>query len=181
MQILENKHIRLRALEPTDLKTLYKWENDSEIWEVSNTVTPFSIYILRKYLEVAHLDIYESKQLRLVIELKEENTPIGLIDLFDFDPIHHRAGIGIMIHNQDHRRQGHASEALHTMCNYAFKVLQLHQLYCNITSDNQASLRLFTNEGFEKIGNKKQWIKTPQGWKDEYILQCFASRQPIHT
>ena len=41
MQILENNTIRLRALEPTDLQLLYKWENDSSIWEVSHTIKPF--------------------------------------------------------------------------------------------------------------------------------------------
>ena len=32
--------IRLRALEPEDLECLYQWENDMDLWEVSDTLTP---------------------------------------------------------------------------------------------------------------------------------------------
>ena len=171
MQILEGKNIRLRAIEPSDLKLLYKWENDSSIWEVSHTLKPFSLFVLKQYLESSHLDIFETKQLRLVIELIDSNKPIGLIDLFDFDPFHQRAGIGILINDKISKNKGFASEALETLCSYSFDILQLHQLYCNITSTNEISLRLFQNNGFEIIGNKKDWIRTKDGFKDEYSLQ----------
>lgn len=171
MQILESKKIRLRAIEPSDLKLLYKWENDSSIWEVSHTLKPFSLFVLKQYLESSHLDIYESKQLRLVIEQRTSEKAIGLIDLFDFDPFHQRAGVGILINDADSKNKGFASEALDLLCSYAFKTLQLHQLYCNITATNKISLRLFEKNGFEIMGNKKDWIKTQEGWKNEYSLQ----------
>ncbi len=175
MQILENKSIRLRALEPEDLKLLYKWENNSDIWEVSHCQKPFSLFVLKQYLENSHQDIYESKQLRLVIELKENDEAIGLIDLFDFDPFHNRAGIGVLLHDKIHRHKGYASEALETLISYCFKSLQLQQLYCNITTSNQASVDLFKSKGFEITGTKKQWIKSQDGWKDEYFLQLINS------
>ena len=176
MQVLENRNIRLRALEPTDLNLLYKWENDSSIWEVSHTLKPFSLFVLKQYLETSHLDIFETKQLRLVIERIEDDAPVGLIDLFDFDPFHRRAGIGILIYDKVHQKKGYASEALSTLCSYAFKVLQLHQLYCNITSTNENSLRLFQNHGFEMVGSKKHWINTNNGWLDEFLLQKINTR-----
>ena len=173
MQILENNKIRLRALEPEDLKLLYKWENNSDIWEVSHCQKPFSLFVLKQYLESSHLDIYESKQLRLVIELKDTNEAIGLIDLFDFDPFHNRAGIGVLVHDSIHRHKGHASEALETLINYCFQTLQLHQLFCNITSCNQSSIDLFCSKKFEITGTKKQWIKAQHEWKDEHFLQLI--------
>ena len=33
MIYLENKKIKLRALEPEDLDFLYKWENDTKFWK----------------------------------------------------------------------------------------------------------------------------------------------------
>lgn len=176
MQILEAKNIRLRAIEPSDLKLLYKWENNSSIWEVSHTLKPFSLFVLKQYLESSHLDIFETKQLRLVIELIDSKKPIGLIDLFDFDPFHQRAGIGILINDQDSKNKGFASEALDSLCSYSFDTLQLHQLYCNITATNEISLRLFKSNGFEIIGNKKDWIRTKDGFKDEYSLQRINPR-----
>jgi len=173
MNILENKDILLRALEPSDVERLFEWENNAELWHLSNTLTPFSKYILTKYIENSHLDIFEAKQLRLIIELKSEKRAIGAIDLFDFDPFHKRAGIGILIHHISDRNNGFATQALDTLINYCFYILQLHQIYCNIAIDNQASLQLFLKHDFTIVGEKKDWIKSANGFIDEYLLQLI--------
>ena len=167
--------IVLRALEPSDIDLLYSWENDLEIWRVSNTIVPYSKYILRKYLENSHLDIYQTKQLRLMIDLKydkgSKSKPIGTVDLFDFDPFHNRAGVGILIGDKSERKKGYASITLKRLINYAFHTLQLHQIYCNILKHNKDSLNLFQKHGFKIIGEKKEWIKAPEKYIGEYMLQ----------
>lgn len=172
--------INLRALEPADIDYLFQWENDPEIWKASNTITPFSRYILEKYIENAHLDIYQVKQLRMMIELKDpsgrKTRPVGTIDLFDFDPYHNRAGIGILIGQPSDRKKGYASAALAQFIKYAFHTLQLHQLYCSIATDNHESIGLFTRNGFVITGEKKDWLKTATGFKNEYLLQLITSQ-----
>ena len=168
MKRLHGDHIKLRALEPEDLTFLYAIENNDEFWEVSHTQTPFSSFLLKQYIEQAHLDIYEAKQLRLVIEV---NTRcVGMIDLFDFNPMHKRAGIGILIH-PDEQHKGFASDALNTLTHYAFTHLGLHQLYANIMSTNTASIALFRKHHFNKIGIKKDWIYSHNKFKDELLFQ----------
>jgi len=169
--------IVLRALEPSDIELLYEWENDSETWKVSNTIVPYSKYILKKYLENSHLDIYQTKQLRLMIDLKDKKDgkakSIGTVDLFDFDPYHNRAGVGILIGDKSERKKGFATITLKNLIDYAFHTLQLHQIYCNILTDNKDSLSLFQKHGFELIGEKKEWIKMPGKFMGEYILQLI--------
>lgn len=162
--------ISLRPLEPNDIDLLYDWENNMEIWEVSNTRTPFSKYILAEYLKESAKDIYETKQLRLIIQNKMGEA-IGAIDLFDFEPYHMRAGIGILIHKAENRNHGYASDTLNAMFAYATEVLGLKQLFANIGAKNEASIHLFEKEGFTKSGIKKNWIKTLAGWDDEIFLQ----------
>lgn len=162
--------ISLRPLEPEDIELLYQWENNMEIWNVSNTRTPFSKFILAEYLKESAKDIYETKQLRLVIE-NELAEPIGAIDLFDFDPYHMRAGVGILIHNAENRNHGYASDALNTIFGYAVEVLGLKQLFANISEKNQVSIHLFKKAGFTQSGIKKNWLKTPNGWEDEVFMQ----------
>jgi diamine N-acetyltransferase len=166
------KKLNLRALEPEDLEFLYQIENNESFWEVSHTQTPFSKYLLKQYLENVHLDIYQSKQLRLLIEEKSTKKQIGMIDLFDFNPQHKRAGIGILIH-PDFQNKGFASEALFLLINYSFTHLQLHQLFANITSDNNKSLALFNKHNFVKIGVKKEWILSEGKFKDEMLFQLI--------
>ncbi len=171
--MLQAQNIHLRALEPEDLEFVYAIENDENIWEVSNTITPYSKYLIKQYLENAHQDIYEAKQLRLAICKNDSSEAIGLIDLFDFDVKNKRAGVGIIIQNEVDRNSGYGKEALGLVVEYAFMQLQLHQLYANIGTENKASLSLFTTFGFENIGIKKDWNFTKNAFQDEGFFQLI--------
>jgi diamine N-acetyltransferase len=173
MLSLKGNSIYLRALEPEDLEFIYCIENDESIWEVSNTQTPYSKFLIRQYLENAHQDIYEAKQLRLAICINNTNEAIGLIDLFDFDPKNKRAGIGIVIQNKEDRSKGFGKEALQLLIDYSFTYLQLHQLFANIGANNEQSLNLFSTFGFQKIGLKKDWIFINNKFQDEYLYQLI--------
>ncbi len=167
---LKGQSVYLRALEPKDLDFLYLLENDTSIWEISGTLKPYSKKMLRSYLDNAYRDIYEVKQLRLCI-CGVDDTCIGLIDLFDFDPKNRRAGMGIIVANPEDRGKGFGAEAIALMCNYAFTTLDLHQIYANILEDNVNSIKLFQKMGFEKIGTKKDWIRSSSGFKNEVLFQ----------
>ncbi|UPT66315.1 MAG: GNAT family N-acetyltransferase [Sphingobacteriales bacterium JAD_PAG50586_3] len=169
--------ISLRAIEPSDLEHIYAWENDPSNWSYSYTYTPFSKDVLKIYIEQAGQDIYTSKQLRLMIDLEENGTikTIGCVDLFDFEPRHQRAGVGILIGDEADRKNGHASQALKRLISYAFSTLNLNQLFCNIAVDNTASLALFKKHGFAITGTKKQWLHINNNWVDEHTLQLVRS------
>jgi diamine N-acetyltransferase len=167
--------IKLRAIEPSDLEYIYTWENNPENWAVSYTYAPFSKEVLKAYIENAGQDIYTTRQLRLMIDLEGGGTikTIGCVDLFDFEPRHQRAGVGILIGDEANRRNGYASEALKQLISYAFTTLNLNQLFCNIAVDNTASLALFAKHGFSIIGTKKQWLHINNNWVDEHTLQLL--------
>jgi diamine N-acetyltransferase len=171
-QLLHHGKIILRPLEPNDIELLYKWENNMEVWELSNTRAPYSKYVLAEYIKNSVKDIYETKQLRLIIN-NWENQPVGAVDLFDFDPYHQRAGVGILIHNAEDRNRGYATDVLEALSEYAIHALGLKQLYANIAADNHQSIHLFEKAGFVKAGVKKDWLKTISGWKDEILFQKF--------
>lgn len=175
MELPEGTRVRLRAIEPGDEDLLYRWENDQQFWQVSNTLTPFSRQVLREYLDNARLDIFQARQLRLVIETVESDKPVGLIDLFDFDPLHQRAGVGILIGDRSEWGKGYAREALRMLLQYSFTVLLLNQVYCSIDESNTASLKLFQHAGFRITGIKEQWNRGLSGWTNEWFLQITAA------
>jgi diamine N-acetyltransferase len=169
---LENDKVSLRAIEAEDVELLYKWENDEETWEVSHTLVPFSKYILALYIKNSDKDLYETKQLRLMIDSPEGKT-VGAIDLFDYEPYHSRVGLGLLIYSKEDRNKGYASAALELIIDYCFNKLKFHQLYANIDTGNEASLMLFKKSGFEICGIKKEWLLTDSGWRDEYLVQLI--------
>jgi diamine N-acetyltransferase len=179
MITLKGKNIYLRALEPNDLEFVYVMENDESIWEVSNTQTPYSRFLIRQYLENAQQDIYEAKQLRLAICQDEDFPAIGLIDLFDFDPKNNKAGIGIVIQGISHRKQNIGSEALALLIQYSFHHLNLHQLYANIDEENEPSKALFTKFEFQCVGVKKDWNLVNGVYKDEGMYQLINKNSEV--
>ena len=167
---LKDDLICLRAMEPGDIELLYEWENSEDIWTVSDTISPFSKHILAVYIRNSDKDIYESKQLRLMIDTLQGET-VGAVDLFDFDPYNSRVGIGILIHRIENRSRGYASAVLNLMIDYCIEKLDLHQIHANILSGNEVSIKLFSKAGFVIAGTKKDWVREGRNWLDQHLYQ----------
>ena len=174
--MLQSQDIRLRAIEPSDLDFIFELENNPEVWQVGNTLIPYSKYQIEQYVLSTQHDLFAERQLRLMIDRvvpDGKNFPIGAIDLYDFDPYHKRAGVGIIIIPGE-REKGYAGEALSLLEKYCFEMLNLHQLYCSITEGNTASIRLFTNCGFVQCGTRREWRFSDGIFRDELLFQLIS-------
>lgn len=175
--IFEGQVCCLRAVEPSDVETMYVWENDSEMWRVSSSIAPCSRQALAELVESMRYDIYVARQLRLIIESKDRGEgrasgeAVGAVDLYDFDPQNLNAGVGILVYSEQMRGRGYASEALQMVERYAREVLHLHQLWCCVGAGNEASIALFRSAGFEQVGVKREWRRTADGYEDEIMFQ----------
>lgn len=168
---MQHNNVRLRAPEPEDLDLLFGIENDVSLWSLSNTLTPFSRFDLEQFILLSEKDIFTVKQTRFIIEVSDkEQFAVGAIDLYDFDPVNKRAGVGVVI-LEKFRHQGYAGIALDILVNYAFEKLGLHQLFCAIDEDNSISLKLFKAHKFVECGIKLEWNRRDNKWINEYTLQ----------
>ena len=158
--LMHNDTLRLRALEPTDLDLLYAWENDATVWTVSDTAAPYSRQVLWQYLESYTGDIYQSRQLRLIIELND-GTAVG-------------TELGLLI-APEHRGHGYGHMALQLARNYAAQHIGMRQLYVYIRTDNTTCLKLFLNFGFVQSGLLKSWVKRGRQYYDVALLQLLLS------
>ncbi len=174
--LLENDYLKLRALEPEDLEKLYTWENDTNLWIHGCTLTPYSRLVLRQYInEIQSHDIYQSKQLRLMIIKKTDNIVIGTIDLFDFDPHNSKIAIGILV-DSEHRNKNYATQTLQIVEKYIFTFLHLKQIYSYIAEDNISSIRIFEKNGYIRSGTLLNWICCNSIFKNVHIYQRFNNQ-----
>ena len=164
-----NKNKISRGLEPRPSHRRVS-RPDSDCGRIRRNKIHLSLINIQ-YLEQAHLDIHTAKQLRLVICCVTDNKCLGFVDLFDFDPLNKRAGVGILIYEPESRRRGFAREALNLLIPYCFDHLGLHQLFANVGAQNQASIQLFEALGFIKSGVKRDWHWSHAGYIDELIYQ----------
>ncbi len=173
---LTSKNILLRALEKEDIAVLYEWENQTDYWLDSQTLHPYSKYLLNQFLENASKDIFEMKQLRLVIVLNETSQAIGFVDLFDLDVKNSRAALGILIGEKQFRNKGFASEAIQLIIQYAFELLNLNQIYAHVITNNITSLHLFEKNGFTKSMVKRDWVQLNRQFLDVNLYQIFNKK-----
>lgn len=155
--LLNANTIYLRPVEPSDANTMLLWENNPENWRVSGTEAPFSLHGILEYINSIQ-NFRSSGELRLIICKNETNMPIGTLDLFEANFKHGRAGIGILIADKNERNKGFASEALEIIKHYANEVLEFYNLTANVLEDNESSIALFENAGFELVGVRKNWF-----------------------
>jgi diamine N-acetyltransferase len=152
-----------------DLQWLYLIENDEGLWKYSNTIVPFSKEILTKYILNSNRDIFDVKQLRMVVYSKEVSR-IGLIDLYDFSPENKRLALGIII-DEKYRNIGVAKKALSLIEKWIKSRLDIHQIYVNIGEENLISIKLFKSLGYIKIGLKKDWNFYNNKFNSEFTFQ----------
>ncbi|MBR5394456.1 MAG: GNAT family N-acetyltransferase [Bacteroidaceae bacterium] len=169
--MLKNSKLRLRAVEPEDLDLMYLIENDTELWCCGQTTVPFSHYTLKQYIAESSNDIFQDRQLRLVIE-KTDGVSVGFVDLQNYAPQHHRAEVGIVV-VPEQQRQGIATEALHLLTKYVSTHFGIHQLYSLVPEGNAASMALFQKCGYKKTATLQEWLNTPSGWQSVIVFQLF--------
>ena len=169
MDLLLKDGYRLRAPEPEDLDCMLQFENTPSLWEVSNATGPYSRFYLKQYIETNKNDLYADNQLRLMIESPEKEV-VGIIDIFNFEPFHNRAEVGIVIADYS-RRQGIGLLALELLTKHCFDYLGIHQLYAFIDVTNEACRRLFQKGGFEECALLKDWMRTGKTYRDVVMVQ----------
>ena len=163
--------IHLRALEPEDLAVLEKVENDTVYWNYSNQTEPFSRYTLKQFISQQQQDIFEVRQKRFVIS-NLQNEVGGFIDLFDFEPLHRRAGVGLFV-LEAFRNLGIGKQALILLHQYAKKQLNMNSLFANVAEENNWSNQLFLAVGYHPVGLKKDWNFYDDSLHDEYLYQII--------
>jgi diamine N-acetyltransferase len=174
--LLVGQKVRLRTLLPGDVELIYAWENDSRLWSVSGTTTPFSRETICQFIENQQYDIEHTGQMRFVICRLDDDAPVGMIDLFEFDSVNLRAGVGIAICDPADRQKGYGGEAVELVAEYAELILGLRQIWCSVGTDNLPSRKLFSGREFAECGVQKEWSRHGNEWVDEIVFRRMLSR-----
>ncbi len=163
----------IRALEPKDIEVLLELENNSSYWKYANRTEPFSRDLFLKYIKQQAQDIFEVKQKRFVVT-NSNQMALGFVDLFDFEPLHRRAGVGIIL-KKEYRGKGYGRAAIKLLGIHAQKYLNIHSLFANIAVENKVSIQAFEACGYEQVGLKKAWNFYKDQFHDEYLYQKIFS------
>lgn len=165
----ESERLKLETLTPQNMSDEYvSWLQDPEIIQ---------------YLEVRHAqqtqetvtsfvqDMLESENnLMLGIFTKTDNKHIGNIKIGPINWRYGRADIGIIIGDKNAWGKGYATETIQSICDIAFKTLELTRLQAGAYASNAGSLKAFKKAGFKQEGILKAYWKLENNPEDQVLL-----------
>lgn len=166
---LESELIFLKKLDYLDITDAYIcWMNDAEVNKFMETrFFPHS----RKDIE-NFIDNISNSNDSLIFGIFDKSTSkhIGNIKLGLINWVHRKANVSLFIGDKDYWGKGYASEAIKSINNYAFDILNLHKLEAGAYVDNIASIKAFEKNGFHIEGQKKQDCFIDNYWSDVILL-----------
>lgn len=162
--------IILRAPEPSDVDAMYVWENIESEWIHGISRAPLSRQFLWDYVQSYNPDIFSVGHLRLIIADAVSGEALGCVDLYEFDSLNRRAGVGIVI-APCHRGRGIATEALNMLSHYCFYQVGMHQLWAHVAVGNKPSQSVFEACGYRISGRLRSWIRTGESYADVFVYQ----------
>lgn len=166
-----NKVVSLRDPNPSDLSYLINLENKINNQIYSHYPKYYSKEEIENFISKPQ-DIFIDFQYRYMIVVN--NITVGCIDLFDFDLVNSRVGLGIII-DENYRKKGIAFRAIDQIKSIISKEYLLNQIYVEVLADNYSSNRLFKKLRFVKSGCKKKWFRKEEVYVDLNIYQYFFS------
>lgn len=156
--LLPTPRLTLRPLVPADASAVYAMHADPVTLRYWST-PPWAEPALADELIARDLAAMAAGDyIRLGIERQSDGRLIGLCTLFAFYLPSRRCEIGYILH-RDSWGQGYMHEALLTLLDYGFGVLDLNRVEADIDPRNTGSQRTLDRLGFQREGLlRERWI-----------------------
>lgn len=146
------ERIYLRPLLNNDVIILNKWKNEEEVYKnLGGGFMPTSVDTQVKWME-SMIDT-SGKDKRFII-CNKEDTPIGMIGLYDINWIHRHCEIGIFIGENTFRGKGFGKEACQLIEKFAKEFLNLRKIKLNVVAENDAAVHMWESLGYKAIGER---------------------------
>ncbi|HXE72424.1 MAG TPA: GNAT family protein [Candidatus Nitrosotenuis sp.] len=145
--------IRLWPLERHDLLKNYQWANDRQLIRLAGmSPLPKSVWEIERWYE----SVAQNPEVQVYSIKTAEGDYIGNIELLHLDSRSGHAEIGLLIGERGYWGKGYGSDAVDTLCRFAFQELRLHRLYARVLEYNERARRTFEKLGFRLEGTERE-------------------------
>jgi RimJ/RimL family protein N-acetyltransferase len=109
-----------------------------------------------------------------MIESKE-GTPIGTIQLYDFNEQDKNCKLGIRIGDKNYWSKGYGEDAVKTLLEYAFTKIDIYRVTLKVYEYNERAVRCYLKCGFQTEGRTRQSANIDGKYYDEIIMGAIKS------
>ena len=101
--------------------------------------------------------------------------PIGYTSLEEIDHRQRTATFGLMIGEKDCWGKGYGTETTRLVLDYAFTLLELHNVLLSVHARNERAIRAYARAGFREIGRRREANRLGGRAYDEVYMDCLAT------
>ncbi len=169
--MLTGQRVRLRAMEPADAESLWRWNNDPEVTRWLDTEYPESL--AHTVHRAAELPRNSYEQLLLMVETLAEGRLIGVACLRDARPENGRAELDLYIGEKDCWGRGYGTDAVRVICRYGFDQMRLHMIALWVVAGNTGAIRAYEKAGFVQDGRHREAFRRNGAWHDLILMSLL--------
>lgn len=168
-----NSIVYLRAHRLDDYLTSINWRNDDQIWsQLEGCKYYVSESYEKKWVEDA---IFDSKNIRLAICLKEDDRYIGNVGITNINQANRSGESHILIGDHSCWGKGIGVEAYRIMLDYVFNERGFHRIEARVLEDNLASLKMHQKCGFKIEGTLREIVFKNGRWQNQIVLSIIEN------
>ncbi len=166
---MEGKLVRLRAPEPEDAARLNPLFNDPEVLAGLSFPFPQPVSGFEEWIRTSRTS---DSEVNLIIETLD-GEPIGGCGLRFLNLRNRSANLGIWI-GKPHWNHGYGTDAVRTLCRFAFRHLNLHRIDLHVYATNPRAIRSYEKVGFQQEGTLREAQFVGGQHVDEYVMGLLA-------
>lgn len=165
--------VYLRGLELEDYKKSIEWRKNDNIWNMlGGTKYYVSECFEKSWVEKA---IFDSKDVRLAICLRENDRYIGNVYMTNIDQLRRTCHSHILIGESDCWGKGYAVEALMLALEYMFKERNMHRIQAIVLESNIQSLKMHQKCGYQIEGLLRESVFKNGTYHNQYVLSILEN------
>lgn len=151
---IRGEKIDLVCLTKADAASVHRWNSDMDIiFHWGNQPFPADLKATEEWLE----SMYKHKTcLMLGIQLRENDTLIGMGGLSHIEWPWRRAELTMCIGEKEYQGKGYGQEVTMRILQHAFIKLNLHSVMLRVISYNQRGIKCYEACGFQHAGRRRE-------------------------
>lgn len=172
--MIQGKHVYLRAIEIDDLPILMNWRNKPSFRKFFRETDEINSVNQNKWFESINKKGSNHKMFAIV--KSDTNELMGACGLCYIDWINRSADFSIYLGYKDlYIDDKYTVDAANLMKEYGFKILNLHRLWAEIYSIDNAKKELFTQLNFTLDGEFRQTYWYNNQWHNSLFYSLLSS------
>lgn len=170
---MKKKFVYLRAIEDNDLPQLMNWRNNPEFRKYFRETNEINVAKQNKWFEM--INSPDSNHKMFAIVDSENNYLLGACGLCYIDWINRSADFSIYIGYKDiYIDNKYSIDAAKLMIEYGFNVLNLHRLWAEIYSIDDAKKSFFDKLNFTLDGELRQTYWYNSKWHNSLFYSLLS-------